>query len=213
MDIIRIEQLQIDKERLVDLCKMRENEAKANDEKYHTIKKELETTRDAYKVLETQKTTLDKEFNELLNRWMQKVEEDAKKMNLANELYTSMVSLQKSDEVMRRGKEIGETVTIDTSSIGCLSPLPTDVKKVFPGHKGEVNYCKFSNSGTILATGGTDRYVTLWDTSSYSRQATLAGAGQSIMCTSFSLGDEYVLGSSNDNTIRIWKVDTQRLQV
>ena len=66
MDIIRIEQLQIDKERLVDLCKMRENEAKANDEKYHTIKKELETTQDAYKVLETQKTTLDKEFNELV---------------------------------------------------------------------------------------------------------------------------------------------------
>lgn len=33
------------------------------------------------------------------------------------------------------------------------------------------------------------------------------------MCANFSVGDEYVLGASNDNTIRIWKIDTQRLRV
>lgn len=71
----------------------------------------------------------------------------------------------------------------------------------------------FSSSGVLLATGGSDRNVSIWDSSSLSRKGSLAGAGQSIMCANFSLGDEYVLGASNDNTIRIWNIETQRLRV
>ena len=41
----------------------------------------------------------------------------------------------------------------------------------------------------------------------------LAGAGQSLMHINFSFGDEFILGASNDNTIRIWKMETQRLMV
>ena len=192
---------------------MRQNEAQANDEKYQTVRKELEATQNAFKVVEAQKSTLDRDYQELLNRWILKAEEDAKKMNLANEIYSDMVSMKRKEETTRKGSAIGSTVTIDTSSVAAYSAVPTSCKKVFPVHKGEVNYCSYSSSGMLLATGGTDRSVCLWDTNNLSRQANLAGAGQSIMCTDFSLGDEFVLGSSNDNTIRIWRVDTQRLRV
>ena len=63
---------------------------------------------------------------------MARVEEDAKKMNLANEFYSDMINRQRQEEMHRKGKEVGSRV--DTSVLlptVPVSTIPTQAKKTF----------------------------------------------------------------------------------
>ena len=63
-----MEQQQIEMERIQNLCTMRANEAKASEEKYQTVKKELDAAQQAFKQVNDQKKALNKDYQELLNR-------------------------------------------------------------------------------------------------------------------------------------------------
>lgn len=63
---------------------------------------------------------------------MAKVEEDAKTMNLANELYSDMVSLKRKDQLIRDGQtEAGNIDMSKISSAIVASPIPTMATKNF----------------------------------------------------------------------------------
>uniref|UniRef100_A0A4W4HDL2 APG16-like 1 n=1 Tax=Electrophorus electricus TaxID=8005 RepID=A0A4W4HDL2_ELEEL len=81
----------------------------------------------------------------------------------------------------------------DTSSGVCVEVrVPSTALHVFDAHDGEVNAVRFSPGSRILATGGMDRRVKLWEV--------IAGSGS------------YLLAASNDFASRIWTVDDYRLR-
>ncbi len=78
-------------------------------------------------------------------------------------------------------------------------------------HGGAVNAVAWSPNGNILATGGADGTVRLWNSEGSVNYAVLRGHTSSVISVSFSSdGSTLASGSSSpDATIRIWDVDTQ----
>ncbi len=76
-------------------------------------------------------------------------------------------------------------------------------------HEAEVTCLAFSYGGNLLASGGWDNAVYLWDVASRSKVACLTGHSGMISSVAFSPDDKYVASSSRDGTIRVWGVKTR----
>ncbi|KAB1279348.1 Autophagy-related protein 16-1 [Camelus dromedarius] len=81
-------------------------------------------------------------------------------------------------------------------------------------HDGEVNAVQFSPGSRLLATGGMDRRVKLWevfgDKSEF--KGSLSGSNAGITSIEFDSAGSYLLAASNDFASRIWTVDDYRLR-
>lgn len=76
------------------------------------------------------------------------------------------------------------------------------------GHKDYVNSISFSPDGKLLASGGKDANVFLWDTTTGDIIKTLSGHGYDVNSVSFSPAGKILASASKDNTIIIWDVAT-----
>ncbi|XP_049821111.1 autophagy-related protein 16-1 isoform X2 [Aethina tumida] len=96
----------------------------------------------------------------------------------------------------------------------CQSTLPTKVNVKFDAHEGEVNAVKWSPVDRIVATGGADRKVKLWDISkgSFESKGILVGSNAGVMAVDFDPSGALILGASNDYASRVWTVADQRLR-
>jgi len=90
--------------------------------------------------------------------------------------------------------------------------LPNKVHSKFEAHEGEVNALTFDTSGHLLATGGGDRKIKLWDLNQNQCvcRGTLTGSNAGI--TSVQFNGTLILAGSNDYATRVWTVDDQRLR-
>ncbi|KYN33622.1 Autophagy-related protein 16-1 [Trachymyrmex septentrionalis] len=96
-----------------------------------------------------------------------------------------------------------------------LTFLITRVCMLCSAHEGEVFAVKWSPTDRILATGGTDRKVKLWninkDTSE--NKGILVGSNAGVMSVDFDSTGTLILGASNDYASRVWTVSDLRLKV
>ncbi|XP_051855274.1 autophagy-related protein 16-1 isoform X2 [Antechinus flavipes] len=92
--------------------------------------------------------------------------------------------------------------------------VPTTAVYVFDAHDGEVNAVQFSPGSRLLATGGMDRRVKLWEVFGDKCEAkgSLSGSNAGITSIEFDSAGSYLLASSNDFASRIWTVDDNRLR-
>eukprot|EP00058_Branchiostoma_floridae_P007788 XP_002593276.1 hypothetical protein BRAFLDRAFT_123636 [Branchiostoma floridae] len=92
--------------------------------------------------------------------------------------------------------------------------LPSTAIHKADGHDGEVNAVRFSPSGRIVATGGTDRKLKLWEIMNrkLDSKAVLTGSNAGIMSVEFDPQENYILGASNDFASRVWSVADYRLR-
>uniref|UniRef100_A0A673CDT5 ATG16 autophagy related 16-like 1 (S. cerevisiae) n=1 Tax=Sphaeramia orbicularis TaxID=375764 RepID=A0A673CDT5_9TELE len=81
-------------------------------------------------------------------------------------------------------------------------------------HDGEVNAVRFSPGSRLLATGGMDRRVKLWEVISgrCEPKGALTGSNAGITSIEFDSAGSYLLAASNDFASRIWTVDDYRLR-
>uniref|UniRef100_A0A671MNQ6 Autophagy-related protein 16-1-like n=1 Tax=Sinocyclocheilus anshuiensis TaxID=1608454 RepID=A0A671MNQ6_9TELE len=81
-------------------------------------------------------------------------------------------------------------------------------------HDGEVNAVRFSPGSRLLATGGMDRRVKLWEVISgrCEPKGALTGSNAGITSIEFDSAGLYLLAASNDFASRIWTVDDYRLR-
>ncbi|CAL8352250.1 unnamed protein product [Lota lota] len=92
--------------------------------------------------------------------------------------------------------------------------VPSTALHVFEAHDGEVNAVRFSPGSRLLATGGMDRRVKLWEVISgrCEPKGALTGSNAGITSIEFDSTGSYLLAASNDFASRIWTVDDFRLR-
>ncbi|XP_038608162.1 autophagy-related protein 16-1 isoform X8 [Tachyglossus aculeatus] len=87
--------------------------------------------------------------------------------------------------------------------------VPTKAAYYFNAHDGEVNAVQFNPSSRLLATGGMDRRVKLWEVfgDRCELKGSFAGSNAGITSIEFDSAGSYLLAASNDFASRIWTVD------
>ncbi|CAI9599420.1 unnamed protein product [Staurois parvus] len=92
--------------------------------------------------------------------------------------------------------------------------VPVSALHSFDAHDGEVNAVRFSPGSRLLATGGMDRRVKLWEVigDKCESKGSLTGSNAGITSIEFDSAGSYLLAASNDFASRIWTVDDYRLR-
>ncbi|XP_029457922.1 autophagy-related protein 16-2 isoform X2 [Rhinatrema bivittatum] len=92
------------------------------------------------------------------------------------------------------------------------SSIPAKAIFVLEAHDSEVNGVKFSPDSKLVATGGADRVIKLWDVvgGRLQRVQTLDGCGGSITSVEFSPSGNRILAASSDKAAHLWKLDSSK---
>ncbi|KAM9853801.1 ATG16 autophagy related 16-like 2 [Aulostomus maculatus] len=111
----------------------------------------------------------------------------------------------------RRGHSFG-SLEEDQLCFGglCLSArVPVRALQVLDAHEQGINAVRFSSSSALLATGGTDRVIKLWEVraGSLTHRATLNGSTEGITCVEFDPTGLRILGASYDMSALLWRLD------
>jgi len=80
--------------------------------------------------------------------------------------------------------------------------------RIFSGHLWPVFAVAFSLDGQILATGGDDRTVQLWNSETGQATRALLGHSWSVVALAFSPDGKILISSSWDKTIKLWEWST-----
>ncbi|XP_076591592.1 ATG16 autophagy related 16-like 2 isoform X1 [Chaetodon auriga] len=92
----------------------------------------------------------------------------------------------------------------------CVSArVPTRARQVLEAHEQGINAVRFSSSSDLLATGGTDRVIKLWEVRGglLTHRATLDGSTEGITCIEFNQTGLRILAASYDKSALLWQRD------
>ncbi|XP_049475358.1 protein Atg16l2 isoform X2 [Panthera uncia] len=110
----------------------------------------------------------------------------------------------------RRGHSVGGAPEQRYQSIPvCVAVQPpTQVQDVLNAHLSEVNAVCFGPNSSLLATGGADRFIHLWNVVGGRLEAnqTLEGAGGSITSVDFDPSGSQILAATYNQAAQLWKV-------
>ena len=103
----------------------------------------------------------------------------------------------------------------DLDEIVILDARPTSLTEEtrLVGHTGQVNTVEFSADGTLLASGGDDGTVILWDVATGKRRAVLTGHTGSVRGLDFGLGDDTLYSVSSGRELIVWDLDGGRQSI
>ncbi|XP_022594305.1 autophagy-related protein 16-2-like isoform X1 [Seriola dumerili] len=92
----------------------------------------------------------------------------------------------------------------------CLSArVPARALQVLDAHEQGINAVRFSSSSDLVATGGTDRVIKLWEVraGSLTHRGTLDGSTEGITCIEFDPTGLRILAASYDKSALLWRLD------
>ncbi|KAJ2788284.1 hypothetical protein GGI15_000089 [Coemansia interrupta] len=153
------------------------------------------------------------ENDELVKRWLKKMNEEAQKVNdVTHEL-----------ELIRRksaalSPRMGTAVFEDDQFFG-LSPLsargggsvaPRQAVGKIDARMEELHSIALSRNGELLAVGGHSTTVKVFDAATGDSVYSLTGCLKGVNHVEISADGSMLLAASSDNTARIWKLDTGR---
>ncbi|XP_034024594.1 autophagy-related protein 16-2-like [Thalassophryne amazonica] len=120
-------------------------------------------------------------------------------------------SIQEMFESKRRVQSVSsvDDYLYRPARIGGGARVPARALSVVEAHEQGINAVKFSYSSDLLATGGTDRVVKLWDVKagSFSYRGTLEGSTEGITSVEFDSTGTRILAASYNKSALLWQLD------
>jgi serine/threonine protein kinase len=102
-----------------------------------------------------------------------------------------------------------QTVAVATSEGTIQFYEPGQSKPVMvSGHVGDVDSLCVNPEGTLLASGGQDGLINLWDLNTYQRLVQYSGHNRPVLQLQFSQDSKLLLSASGDYTTRIWELQS-----
>jgi len=76
------------------------------------------------------------------------------------------------------------------------------------GHEGQVECVTLAPGGSIIASGGQDKTIKLWDVATGKELRTITGHTNFIVSVAFTVNGKILLSGSDDNSVKLWDVTT-----
>ncbi|GAN05835.1 autophagy protein 16 [Mucor ambiguus] len=212
-----IKQLSDSVKKLSTKCDLQTQQLREKDVTIQILQDELAALQLEMVTTEDKISILRKENEQLLERWINKMNEEAEKMNEATQFYETALEQAKLDadrQKLKQSKKRDASSSVDLAKSIPFSNivLPKKSTKRISVHDAEIHCIAASSTGTMFATGGADKKIKLFDAKTGNITHTLSGALQTITSVQFNSTDELVLGSCTDNATRIWSLATHRLK-
>uniref|UniRef100_A0AAQ5Y7C1 Autophagy-related protein 16 domain-containing protein n=1 Tax=Amphiprion ocellaris TaxID=80972 RepID=A0AAQ5Y7C1_AMPOC len=205
-----------------------------------TLKDEYDALQITFSALEEKLRKTTEDNQELVSRWMAEKAQEANRLNAENEKDSRRRQAKLQKELADAAKEplpidpllvvllqllVSDCVFVSCSKKASQPPpagLLDSISNIFgyvavrvvlvsEAHDGEVNAVRFSPGSRLLATGGMDRRVKLWEVVA-GESGALTGSNAGITSIEFDSAGSYLLAASNDFASRIWTVDDYRLR-
>ncbi|KAI8815594.1 WD40-repeat-containing domain protein [Fimicolochytrium jonesii] len=155
--------------------------------------------------------SLEAENGTLIERWIVLKQEQAARMNEANE-YVEIALKSKAASPRQLSSADMKFDAFPAALPTVTNHIPAKLVRRMQAHDSEINCVQINGDGSIVATGSNDRKVLLFDVKTGALKSTLSGATQAIMSLTFDNSGELVMGTSNDNSVKLWNVATARLK-
>ncbi|OQR79631.1 autophagy-related protein 16-1-like [Tropilaelaps mercedesae] len=197
----------------IELFQLREETEKCR-ASTQILKDEYEALHIAYEGLERKHRATEKENTELVQRFMKLKAEHAKIMNEENEKFVQRKQKQMQKQLQEAAREEVAVALEEGPAPSAYSELPSKLITKFDAHDGEVHAVQWSSSSKMLATGGADRKVKVWNFNglTVALRCTLSGSNMAITSICIDTDDNVVLAANNDMSARVWTISDQRLR-
>uniref|UniRef100_A0A3Q2XJN9 ATG16 autophagy related 16-like 1 (S. cerevisiae) n=1 Tax=Hippocampus comes TaxID=109280 RepID=A0A3Q2XJN9_HIPCM len=206
-----------------------------------TLKDEYDALQITFSALEEKLRKTTEDNQELVSRWMAEKAQEANRLNAENEKDSRRRQAKLQKELADAAKEplpvdplvnlwlVERVDAAPALTSPVRSPVVGSGRVRFSGlrafvirllcfvqeaHDGEVNAVRFSPGSRVLATGGMDRRVKLWEVASgrCEPKGALTGSNAGITSIEFDSAGSYLLAASNDFASRIWTLEDYRLR-
>ena len=98
-----------------------------------------------------------------------------------------------------------------TDHICDRSQFPLQTMVELTQSNGEVWCVEFSHNGKLLAAGGSDKTVVIYDTTTFQVHHSLKGHESGVAHVSWSPDDSRLITCSQDRTAKLWEIDVRLL--
>uniref|UniRef100_A0A2M4BJF6 Putative autophagy-related protein n=1 Tax=Anopheles marajoara TaxID=58244 RepID=A0A2M4BJF6_9DIPT len=199
------------------MCVLLKDELEELKASHVTIKDESLASQLRANTAEEKLRAVQDENTKLLNLLMEYKSRDAEIMNKENDKFFKEKKARIESELERAIRDIpGPSGALGGADLDRfdVDGLPEGVEFKFDAHDGEVNAVRWSPIERIVATGGADRKVKLWDVGKgvCEPRGVLVGSNQGINSVEFDSTGSMILAASNDSASRMWSVVDHRLR-
>ncbi|GAB4860566.1 autophagy protein 16, interacts with Atg12p-Atg5p [Ancistrocladus abbreviatus] len=151
----------------------------------------------------------------LIDRWLLQKMHDAEHLNEANALYGDMLDQLKASSIQELARQQVDGV-VRQSEEGAEyyveSAVPTNGKNRIRAHDGGCASILFEYNTGKLITGGQDRTIKTWDTSTGLLSRTLHGCLGSVLDLTVTHDNKTVIAASSTNNLYVWEVSSGRIR-
>ncbi|KNA07796.1 hypothetical protein SOVF_168580 isoform A [Spinacia oleracea] len=151
----------------------------------------------------------------LIDRWMLQKMQDAERLNEANSLYEDMLEQLKSSSIQQIARQQVDGVVRqceEGAEFYVESTVPTTCNNRIHAHDGGCASILFEYNSSKLITGGQDRSIKMWDTSTGSLSHTLYGCLGSVLDLTITNDNKTVIAASSSNNLYVWDVSSGRIR-